>query len=323
MKRRDFIALVSSTAATWPLDLRAQHAIPTIGYLSPATISGNAEGFFAGLQELGYVEGQNIRIEARWANGRFEQLPGLAADLVDRKVDVLVASLTQAALVAKQATATIPIVMAGVGDPVGAGLIGSLARPAGNVTGTSSLVVDVVGKQLELLKELVPDLASCAVLWNPANPVFQDLQLRQVELAARAIGLRVQLLEARSPRDFEAVFAHVNRANTRALVVLGDPLFNLHARTIADLALASRLFTVSNNRTMAESGILSTYGPSLFHSHKRAAAYVDKILKGAKPADLPVEQPTTFQLIINAKTARILDLTLQPAVLARADEVIE
>jgi putative tryptophan/tyrosine transport system substrate-binding protein len=322
MRRREFIALIGSSAAAWPSSLSAQR-IPAIGYLGPTTIAGHAEAFLAGLRELGYEDRRNIRIEARWANGTFDLLPALAAELVDLKVDVLVASLTQAALAAKNATMTVPIVIAGVGDPVAAGLIVSLARPGGNVTGTSGLQVDIVGKQLELLKEIVPGIARFAVLWNPANPVFQELQLRQAALAAQAAGIQLQLLEARKPDDFDAAFTRIAEENTRALVVLGDPLFSLHGDAIARRALANRLPTVSSNRTMAERGILSIYGPSLFHSHKRAAVYVDKILKGAKPADLPVEQPTTFELIINLKTAKAIGLTVPPSLLARADEVIE
>jgi putative ABC transport system substrate-binding protein len=213
--------------------------------------------------------------------------------------------------------------MAGVADPVAVGLIASLARPGGNVTGTSGISTDVVGKQIELLQELVPGLSRVAVLTNPANPAFQAVQLRQVTLAARTANVQLQFLEASTLGGIEKVFADIVEANTRALAVLGDPLFSLHLEAIANLALKHRLPTASVTRAFAEGGILSAYGPSLFHSHKRAAAYVDKILKGALPADLPVEQPTTFELSINLKTARALSLAIPPSLLARADAVIE
>jgi putative ABC transport system substrate-binding protein len=245
----------------------------------------------------------------------------MAADLVGLNVDVLVASLTQASLAAKKATAKIPIVMAGVGDPVAVGLVGSLARPGGNITGTSSVSSDVVGKQLELLKEVVPGVSHVAVLWNPANAAFQALQLGQAEQAARVAGFQLQLLEVRARDEIEAAFANIK--NTRAVAVLGDPLFALHSPMIAELALKNRLVTVSAGRELADAGILLTYGASLFEAHKRAAFYVDKILKGAAPADLPVEQPTTFEMIINLKTAKALGLAVPPSLLARANEVIE
>jgi putative ABC transport system substrate-binding protein len=295
-----------------------------IGLLGPQPNSAPfGDAFTAGLRELGYVEGQNVRIEARWANGRFEALPRLASELLGLKADVLVTSLTQATLAAKAATTTVPIVMAGVGDPVAAGIIASLPRPGGNITGTASLIVDIVGKQVELLKEVAPDVTRVAVLWNPANSAFQKLQLGQIEIAARAAGLELQLLEASAPNDFAAAFGHIARERTKALAVLGDPLFSANAAMIAKPALGAGLVTVSNNRAMAQAGILLNYGPSLTGLHKRASVYVDKILKGAMPGDLPVEQPTTFELIVNLKTAKVLGVTLPPTLLARADEVIE
>ena len=322
MKRREFIALVGGVA-TWPLAARAQQrALPLVGILGPQPNSVPfGDAIVAGLRELGYVGGQNIRIEARWSDGRFERLPGLAADLARLNVDVLVTSLTQATLAAKQTTTTIPIVMAGVGDPVGAGLINSLSRPGGNVTGTASLIVDIVGKQLELLKEISPGVKRVAVLWNPANSVFQNLQLREMEVAARAVGVELQLLEASTPKDFGLAFDRIARERIRALAVLGDPLFSANADIIAQSAAS--LVTVSNNRAMAEAGILITYGPSLLGLHKRVSVYVDKILKGAGPSDLPVEQPTTFELIVNLKAARTLGIVVPPTLLSRADEVIE
>ena len=324
MRRREFITLLGGSVVAWPVVARAQQAMPVIGFLSPhANSVAYVDGFPTGLQELGYAEGRNIRIEYRWAHGRFELLPELAAELVRLNVDVIVASLTQASLVAKKATATTPIVMAGVADPVAVGLIASLARPGGNITGTSGLAADIVGKQIELLKEVIPGVSHIAVLWNPANSAFQSLQVREVEVAARTAGLELQLLEARAPNEFEAAFADILKKGTPALAVLGDPLFNVYAAAIAELALKNRLPTVSAGRVFTDAGILLSYGPSYFELHKRAAVYVDKILKGAMPADLPVEQPTKFELVINLQTAKALGLTIPSMLLARADEVIE
>lgn len=325
MIRRSFITLLGGAAAAWPAVARAQRRpLPLIGILGPQPNSiPFGDAVMKGLRELGYIEGQNIRIETRWSDGRFDQLPSLAADLLRLNVDVLVTSLTQATLAAKQTTTIIPIVMAGVGDPIGAGLIVSLSRPGGNVTGTASLIVDIVGKQLELLKEIVPGMTRAAVLWNPANSAFQKLQLREIEFAAQAVGLKLQLLEASTPNDFGLAFDRIARERIRALAVLGDPLFSANADSIAKSALGASLVTVSNNRTMAQAGILLTYGPSLLDLHKRASVYVDKILKGAMPSDLPVEQPTTFELIVNLKAARTLGIVVPPTLLARADEVIE
>ena len=299
---------------------------PRVGFLSPAGPAGpvwGIEGFRAGLRELGYIEGRNIAVEYRWAHHQFDRLPDLAADLVRLEVDVIVAVVTQASLAAGTATRTIPIVMMAVADPVGAGLVASLAHPAGNVTGTSAMTIDVVGKQLELLKEIDPGVSRAAVLWNPANAVFQALQLRQVEAASRSSGVQLQLLEASRPNDFESAFAAMRREGAQAVLVLGDPLFALHREALAQLAAKHRLLAVSGFREFAEAGGLATYGPSYFDASKRAAVYVDKILKGAKPGDLPIEQPTKFELVINLKAAQSLAVDLPPALLARADEVIE
>jgi putative ABC transport system substrate-binding protein len=325
VRRREFLGWLAAVSGASVFTARAQQrSMPFVAILGPqpGPVPFGA-AIAAGLRELGYVDGRNIRIESRWADGRFERLPALAAELVRMKPDVLVTSLTQATLAAKQATATIPIVMAGVGDPVAAGIIDSLARPGGNVTGTASLIVDIVGKQIELLKEIAPDVTRVAVLWNPANIAFQKLQLNQVEIASRAAGIEVQLLKASDRGDFNAAFSSIARQNTRALAVLGDPLFSANAGLIAESAIQARLVSVSNNRAMAEGGILLTYGPSLPQLHKKASAYVDRILKGAIPSDLPVEQPTNFELIVNLKTARTLGIAMPATLLARADEVIE
>ena len=319
MRRRQFVGILGG-AALWPFAARSQGtAAPVIGFLSPSTNSAaNTEGFFVGVRELGYVDGRNIRIESRWADGKLDQLPKLAAELVRLNVSVLVTSVTEASLQAKKATATIPIVMVAVGDPVAAGLVASLARPGGNVTGTSSLSIDIVGKQIELLKVVVPGLSHAAL----DNATYQALQLREAERAARTAGLELQLVGARSAGEIPSAFDSIKKG-TQALAVLGDAVLVQHATTIAELALKKRLATVGLNRGWARAGILLTYGPSFFDLHKRAATYVDKILKGAKPADLPVEQPTAFELLVNLKTAKALGLTVPPSLLARADEVIE
>lgn len=323
MRRRQLLSALGG-AALWPFAARSQGtAGPVIGYLSPSSSSTDyVQGLSAGLRELGYVDGRNIRIESRWADGKLDQLPKLAAELVRLNVNVLVTSVTEASLQAKKATATIPIVMAAVGDPVAAGLVSSLARPGGNVTGTSSLSIDIVGKQIELLKAVVPDLSHAALLWNPANATYQALQLREAERAARTAGLELQLVGARSAGEIPKAVDSI-KSGTQALAVLGDAVLVQHATTIAELALKKRLATVGLNRGWARAGILLTYGPSFFDLHKRAAVYVDKILKGAKPADLPVEQPTAFELLVNLNTARALGLTVPPSLLARADEAIE
>lgn len=298
---------------------------PLIGLISPAGPNTGwfAEGFRQGMKELGYVEGRNFRIEFRWAHGRFEQLPSLAAELVQLNVDVIVAGVTQASLAAKAATPTIPIVMVGVGDPVVVGLVASLARPGGNVTGTSNMSADVVGKQLELLKEVDPSVSRVAALWNPANAAFQALQRREAEIAARRIGLQLEFFDASGPQDFDAAFAAIHEANHRALLILVDPVFAVHRAAISELVAKIRVIAVSGNREFVEAGGLMAYGPSYFQASRRAAAYVDKILKGAKPADLPIEQATNFEIIVNLKTARAIGVELPQALLARADEVIE
>ena len=323
MRRRQFLGVLGG-ATLWSFGTRSQErVVPVIGFLSPSSNSADyVEGFFAGLRELGYIDGRNIRIESRWADGKLDQLPKLAAELAHLNVNVLVTSVTEATLQAKKATATIPIVMMAVGDPVAAGLVASLARPGGNVTGTSSLSIDIVGKQVELLKAVVPDLSHAALLWNPANATYQGLQLREAEHAARLAGLEFQLVSARSAAEIPKAVDSI-KSGTQAFAVLGDATLVLYATTIAELALKKRLVTVGLNRGWARAGILLTYGPSFFDLHKRAATYVDKILKGAVPADLPVEQPTTFELIVNLKTAKALGITVPPSLLARADEIIE
>jgi putative ABC transport system substrate-binding protein len=336
MERRQFIEVIAGSLLALPLAAEAQQAgkMYRIGFLSPSSPSDperlaspfgerGVAAFRQGLRDLGYVEGQNIAIEYRWAEGRFERLPDLAAELVRLKVDIIVSVVTQATLAAKNATGTIPIVLVAAGDPLGSGLVASLARPGGNVTGPSAMYADLAGKQLELLKGTVPKVSRVAVLWNPANAVWQAQMLRQTEIAARALGLQVQLLEARGPDELEGAFAAMTRERASALLVQVDVIFALHARRIADLAAKRRVPAMYGSKEHVEAGGLMSYAPNALDLFRRAATYVDKILKGAKPADLPVEQPTKFDLVINLKTARALGLTIPPSVLGRADEVIQ
>jgi putative ABC transport system substrate-binding protein len=313
-------------AILWaPLAAAAQQPARTfrVGFLAAGTSATDTflSPFRERLRELGYTEGQNVIVSLRWAEGRFERLPQLAAELVRLQPDVIVAAVTQASLEARKATGTIPIVMLGVADPVAAGLVASLARPGGNVTGTSGVAAQIVGKQLELLKETFPDVSRVPVLWNPANPVFQALQLREAERAARTLRVELQLLEARGPAEFDRVFAAA--VPLRPLWVLGDPLFTAHRQRIAELAAARRVPIVTGTVEMAEAGALLAYGPNYADLARRSAVYVDRILKGAKPADLPVEEPTTFELVVNLKTARALGVTVPRPLLLRAERVIE
>jgi putative ABC transport system substrate-binding protein len=277
--------------------------------------------FLEGMRALGYVEGQNLVLEYRGAEGQFERFPALAAELVRLQVDVLLVGPTAAALAAKDATTMIPIVMAGVGDPVGSGLVASLARPGGNVTGLSVLQPEVPRKQLEILKEALPTVSRVAVLWNPANP-SGALMVQETDVAAQALGVQVHHVEARGPDAFDSAFAAMTSAHAGALLVVPDPMFRLHGSRLAELAATSRLPTMHNAREYVEAGGLLGYGASRPDVSRRAATYVDKILQGTKPADLPVEPPTTFELVINLKTAQALGLTIPPALLSRADEVI-
>jgi putative tryptophan/tyrosine transport system substrate-binding protein len=316
-----FVLVVTGVVA----DAQQPKKVPQIGFLLPYSPGPDAriEAFRQGMRELGYVEGQNLTVEYRWADGRFEQLPDLAADLIRLKVDVIVAGVTQASLAAKKATGAIPIVMVGVSDPVGTGIVTSLARPGANITGTSSMTAEVVGKQLELLKETLPKISRVAALWNPGNPIFQAIQRKETESAAGALGMQLRILEARGPDDIDRAFATMAKERTRALLVLGDPVFLSHRKRIAHLAAKGRLPAISGTREHVEAGGLMAYGPSFPDMYRRAATYVDKILKGAKPAELPVEQPTKFELVVNLKAAEQIGVSIPPNVLARADRVIK
>src|SRR5499426_2940587 len=312
-----------------PLAADAQQAgkVPRIGLLSLTSRSDRPpllDAFRQSLRELGWVEGQNIVIDYRYAEDRVDRLPNLAAELVRLKVDLIVASAgTQAATAAKNATETIPIVMIYVRDPVGTGLIASLARPGGNVTGVSgSAGLEMFAKQLELLKETVPKIRRVAILSNPDN-AYHQLAIREVNVAARSLGVQLQLLEARGPNEFDGAFAAMAKERVGALLVLSDAIFSSHRTRLADLAARGHLPAAYGNRESVEAGGLMSYAPSFLDDHRRAATYVDKILKGAKPAELPVERPTKYELVINLKTAKALGLTIPQSVLLRADQVIE
>jgi len=323
------LSLVAIFILAGALAADAQQAgkVPRIGFLgvtSPSDRPSHLDAFRQRLRELGWVEGQNIVIDYRYAEGRVDRLPDLAAELVRLKVDLIVASAgTQAATAAKNATGTIPIVMIYVRDPVGNGLIASLARPGANVTGVSgSAGLELFAKQLELLKETVPKIRRVAILSNPDN-AYHQLAIREVNVAARSLGVQLQLLEARGPNEFDGAFAAMAKERVGALLVLSDAVLNSHRTRLADLAARSRLPAAYGVRESVEAGGLMSYGPSFLDLYRRSAAYVDKILKGAKPADLPVEQPTKFELVINLKTAKALGLTVPPSLLQRADQVIE
>jgi ABC-type uncharacterized transport system substrate-binding protein len=328
--RRVFVGTLAGGLLAIPLAAEAQQAakVARIGYLATnqSVSQIRQEAFRQGLRDLGYVEGRNVVIEIRDAEGKPERLPALAADLVALKVDVIVApASTRAALAAKQATRTLPIVFIAVGDPVTSGLVTSLARPGGNVTGLSILLPELVGKCLELLTQAVPGVSRVAVLWQPGalGERTDKYMLKEAETAARALGVRLQLVEARGPADIDRAFSDMTRARAGALTVWSTPMFSSERRRLADLAAKNRLPAVYPQRDYVDAGGLMSDGPNFPDMFRRAATYVDKILKGAKPGDLPVEQPTKFELVINLKTAKALGLTIPPSLLARADEVIQ
>jgi ABC-type uncharacterized transport system substrate-binding protein len=304
----------------------AQHTakVPRIGFLiavSPSTLSARVDAFREGLRQLGYVEGKNIVVEYRYAEGNRDRLNELAAELVRLKVDVIVSAGPPPTLAAKEATLTIPIVMGNDPDPVGNGFVASLARPGGNITGLSSLAPEISGKQVELLKEIVPKLSRVAVLGSSTNPGNAQA-LKEIDLAAKAFKVQLQYLEVQEPKEIEAVFHAASKGRADAVLVLLNPVALSHRKQIADLAAKNRLPAMYYAPDYVEGGGLMSYGVSFTDLYRRAATYVDKILKGAKPADLPVEQPTKFELIINLKAAKQIGLTIPPNVLARADKVI-
>jgi putative ABC transport system substrate-binding protein len=324
--RRAFIGTLAGGLLAAPLVAQAGPGrIPRVGYVWARVSSEDQRTWEVarqGLRELGYVEGQNIALEVRWAEGRYERLPALVAELVRLKVDVLVVATTPGALAAKSATGTIPIVMTAVGDPVGSGLVASLARPGGNLTGLSLFNKEVSGKRLELLKESLPTVSRVAVLVNPGNPIHTTFW-KETQSAAQTLGLQLQSIEVRGPKDFDDTFTTAARGRAEALLAFDDSLTLGHRTRLVALAAKHRLPAMYGFREFPDAGGLMSYGPNNLDLYRRTARYVDRILRGAKPADLPVEQPTKFELVINLKTAKALGLTIPPSVLARADQVIE
>ena len=326
MRRRNFIALVGGAAAAWPLAAAAQQAMPVIGFLNPTSPDLNADrlrGFHRGLKETGFVEGDNLTIVYRWADNQPDRLPELAADLVRRRVAVIVATTGRAPLAAKAATTTIPVVFMVPEDPVRLGLVTSLARPGGNVTGINFFNLEVTAKRLELLRELVPAATRIAVLVNPTNAAGAETTVRDVEVAARAMGLQIHVLNASTGREIDAAFATIGRERPDALFAAGDGFFATRRVQLATLAARYVVTTTSSSREFAEAGGLMSYGSNIADAWRQAGVYAGRILKGAKPADLPVVQSTKFDLVINAQTARMLGVTVPHSLLARADEVIE
>jgi putative ABC transport system substrate-binding protein len=328
VERRTFLAGAGAVLLAAPRAAEAQQTakIARIGWLGDRPAAGpRLEAFFQGLRDLDYVEGRNLAIEYRYAEGKPERYPALAAELVALKVDVIVSANTLGTLAAKQATKTIPIVFIGAADPVQSGLVTSLARPGGNATGLSALSPELVGKCLELLTQAVPGVSRVAVLWQPGaqgERTDKDM-LKGADVAARALGMRLQFVEARGPTEFDRAFSDMTRARADALTVLGSAMFNNERRRLVDLAAKNRLPAVYSGRASVDAGGLMSYGPNIADLWRRAATYVDKVLKGAKPGDLPIEQPTKFELVVNLKTAKTLGLTIPQSLLVRADQVIE
>jgi putative tryptophan/tyrosine transport system substrate-binding protein len=325
IKRRDFITLISAAAA-WPITARAQQPgkLPTIGLLGATTLSVESQrvaAFVQRLRELGWTEGRTIAIEDRWAEGRNERLAEIAAEFVRLKVDVIVTQGTASVLAAKQATSVIPIVFATAGDPVSTGLVASLAHPGGNVTGLSIQQPDTAGKRLDLLREVIPNLRRLAIMANVGNPAAV-LEMGEVQGAARLLGVEALPFEIRRVQDIAPAFDAL-MGQAEALYVIAEALANTNRIRIITLALGARLPTIYGNREYVEAAGLISYGPNVPHQYRRAADYVDKILRGAKPGDIPIEQPTKFELVVNLITAKALGLTIPPGVLAIADKVIE
>jgi len=324
MRRRDFITLFGGAAA-WPCAARAQQAMPVIGFLdtrSPDTMADRMRGFRQGLRESGYIEGDNVTIAYRWAENQIDRLPALAADLVHRRVSVIAAFATAPAFAAKAATTTIPIVFLAPGDPVRFGLVASLARPDGNLTGINLFTGELSAKRLEILREMVPGATHVAVLVNPTNPSMETT-VRDVEAAARATGLQVQVFNASTSREIDAAFARFGRERPDAVFVSLDTFFNSRRAQLVNLASRHALPAIFPTRDIAEIGGLMSYGANILDAFRQVGIYTGRILKGAKPAELPVVQASRFELIINNQTARMLGLTVPPTLLATADEVIE
>jgi putative tryptophan/tyrosine transport system substrate-binding protein len=327
VKRREIIRLLGAVTAAWPLAAYSQQPskVPRVGFIFSVIPSEGRhlwEACRQGLREAGYTEGRNITLEPRWAEARHERLPALAAELVGLNVDVIVAAATPASQAAKAATSTLPIVIVAVGDPVKAGLVASLARPGGNVTGLSLLTPELSGKRLQLLTDLVPGLSRVAALLNPDNQV-SDIFWEETQAAARSLGIELRRLEARNAGEIEHAFAAAAGARAGALIVFDDPAIWSYREQIVPLAIARRLPTMYGYRDFVDAGGLISYGPNRPDQYRRTAAYVDKILKGAKPADLPVQQPTKFDLVVNRRAAKAIGIGIPPMLIDRADDVIE
>ena len=332
MRRREFIKLVGGAAAAWPLSVNAQPSakIPRIGLMVTGSLQSpearvQLDAFRQGLRQLGYTEGRNIAIEYRGADGRIERFPNLAAELVRLEVDLIFAANTRAALAARQATSTIPIVSAVMGDPVEDGLVASLAQPGGNVTGLTFLAPELTAKRMQLLKDALPNVSRVAALWHPGayGERTMDDMLKATESAARTLGVQLQLIEVRAAGELERAFSTMMKERAEALFLFPTPMLFLARRRIIELAATNRLPSVSQAREFVELGGLIAYGANINDLFRRSTVYVDKILKGAKPADLPVEQPTRFELVINLKTAKTLGIDVPLPLMIRADEMIE
>jgi ABC-type uncharacterized transport system substrate-binding protein len=325
VKRRQFVTLLAGAAIAWPLRAHAQQKIPRIGFMGNSTAALEANlvnSFREGLRELGYEEGRNIVVDYLWAEGKYEQFPALVNEFIASKVDVIVTAGTPAALAVKAKTNQVPLVMVAVGDPVGTGLVKNLARPEGNLTGLSSIAPDLEGKRLQLLREVVPALSHVAMLFNSLNP-FHVASVRQAGVAAQTLGIKLQALDVRMSEDLDGAFAAIRKERPDALFILADRIFLHNRQRIMDLAAEQRLPSVNAYEELVEAGGLLSYGPSYEDMHRRAAGYVDKILKGAKPGTLPIEQPTKFSFTVNLKTAKALGLRIPSQLLGLADRLIE
>ena len=325
MRRREFITLLGGVAVTWPLAANAQSKTPRIGFMGNSTAALEAnlvDAFREGLREHGYEEGRNIVIEYRWADGKYERFPALVAELIAANVEVIVTAGTPAALAMKKATTTVPLVMVAVGDPVGTALVPSLARPGANLTGLSSVAPDLEGKRLQLLREVVPALSHVAMFINSLNP-FHVSSMRQARAAAQTMGIKLQLHDIRKSEDLDDAFAAIRKERPDAVLILADRVFLHNRERMIDFTKEQRLPNVNAYKELVEVGGLMSYGPSYEDMHKRAAIYVDKILKGAKPADLPIEQPSKFTFIVNLKAAKALGVTVPSQLLGLADELID
>jgi putative ABC transport system substrate-binding protein len=325
MHRREFIKLISGTAASWPLGARAQQSLPVIGFLNVASPEGYANyvaAFRDGLKQSGYVEGQNVTLDYHWAEGHYDRLPEMAADLVRRQVSVIVAN-TPANLAAKKATDTIPIVFTTASDPVGIGLVSNLSRPGGNVTGVTQLNVTLGPKRLEVAHELMPAATVIALLVNPSDPVRAETLSREVQAAADHLGLQLHILRARSEPEINAAFVGFAQLKAGVLVIGGDAFFNSRSKLLAELSLHYAVPAIYEYSEFTEAGGLISYGGSIKESYRWAGIYTGRILKGDKPADLPVQRSTTVELIVNLKSAKALGVTVPLALLGRADQIIE